>query len=130
MPAASHHGGVGERQVRTIRKILQAMLIEQHLKGARNEEQLTSTLLCEVENTINSRPLTVTSDDPQDLNPITPNHLLQLRTPENYPPGKFIKQRPICASQLDEDKFSSWQMCFGNVGQKSIFLHYNKGRNG
>jgi hypothetical protein len=35
IPAASHHGGVWERQIRTVRKILQAMLTEQHLKVAR-----------------------------------------------------------------------------------------------
>ena len=91
VPAASHHGGVWERQVRTIRKILQALLSEQHLKGARNEEQL-HTLFCEVENTVNSRPLTLTSDDPDDLSPITPNHLLHLKTPEDHPPGKFVEQ--------------------------------------
>ncbi|XP_072050041.1 uncharacterized protein [Amphiura filiformis] len=91
IPAASHHGGVWERQIRTVRKILQAMLTEQHLKGARNEEQLY-TLLCEVETTINSRPLTLASDDPKDLDVITPNHLLQLKSPESFPPGKFVEQ--------------------------------------
>jgi hypothetical protein len=87
-PAASHQGGVWERQIRTIRKILQAMLEEQHLKVAKSEEQL-HTLMCEVEATINGRPLTRTSEDPQDLDVLTPNHLLQLRATEYLPPGKF-----------------------------------------
>ena len=91
IPAASHHGGVWERQVRTVRKILQAMLTEQHLKSASNEEQLY-TLFCEVESTINSRPLTTVSEDPNDLAVITPNHLLHLKSPESFPPGKFVKQ--------------------------------------
>jgi hypothetical protein len=91
IPAASHHGGVWERQIRTVRKILQALLAEQHLKVTRNEEEL-HTLLCEVEATVNSRPLTKVSYDTEDLDVITPNHLLQLKTPENFPPGKFIEQ--------------------------------------
>ncbi len=90
-PAASHHGGVWERQIRTIRKILQAMLEEQHLKVAKTEEQL-HTLMCEIEATINARPLTRASEDPQDLDVLTPNHLLQLRAPEYLPPGKFDKK--------------------------------------
>ncbi len=90
-PTASHHGGVWERQIRTIRKILQSLLCEQHLKVARSEEQL-HTLLCEVEYTVNNRPLTKSSPDTEDLDVITPNHLLQLKTPENLPPGKFIQE--------------------------------------
>ena len=74
-----------------MRKILQALLAEQHVRVARSEEQL-KTLLCEVEATVNSRRLTKVSDDTDDLNVITPNHLLQLKTPESLPPGKFIQQ--------------------------------------
>jgi hypothetical protein len=87
-PGASHHGGIWERQIRTVRKLLQAVLEEQHVKVAKCEEQL-HTLMCEIEMTINSRPLTRSSDDPQDLEVLTPNYLLQLRAPEMLPPGKF-----------------------------------------
>jgi hypothetical protein len=54
------------------------------------------TLLCIVENIINSRPLTFVSDDPKDLNPISPNHLLQLRSGPTFPPGFFVKQDQYC----------------------------------
>ena len=77
-PAASHHGGVWERLIRSVRQILQSTLREQHVKVARSEEQL-QTLMCEVENTLNSRPLTKVSEDPRDLDVITPNDLLQPR---------------------------------------------------
>ena len=87
-PAASHHGGVWERMIRTVRKILHAMLSEQHLKVARTDEELY-TLMCEVEATINSRPLTRMSEDPRDYEVLTPNHLLQLRNPDYIPPGVF-----------------------------------------
>ena len=91
VPAASHHGGVWERQIRTVKKILQAILTEQHIKVTTSDEQLY-TLLCEVESTINSRPLTKASDDPTDLDVLTPNHLLHMKTPENLPPGTFVEK--------------------------------------
>ena len=90
-PASSHHGGVWERIIRSVRRILQSILREQHVKVARSEEQL-QTLMCEVENTLNSRPLTKVSNDPSDLNVITPNDLLQPRNQEQYPTGKFTEE--------------------------------------
>ncbi|XP_072022724.1 uncharacterized protein [Amphiura filiformis] len=87
-PGASHFGGLWERQIRTIRKILQSILTEQHLKTCQSEEQL-HTLMCEVEATINSRPLIKTSDDPKDLSVITPNDLLLLQPTASMPPGVF-----------------------------------------
>ena len=73
-PQASHFGGVWERQIRTIRKVLNGVMKEQML----TDESL-NTLMCEVEAVINSRPLTNISDDCSDPNPLTPNHLLTMR---------------------------------------------------
>jgi hypothetical protein len=87
-PAASHHGGVWERQIRTVRRILCAILAEQHMRTSRTDEQL-HTLMCEVEATVNSRPLTRASDNPDDLDVITPQHLLLLQPTAAFPPGKF-----------------------------------------
>ena len=85
-PASSHFGGVWERCIRTVRKVLNALLKEQVL----NDEGLT-TLMCEVEWIINGRPITKLSDDPRDLSPLTPNHLLLLRSGPVVPPGSFAK---------------------------------------
>ncbi|XP_073237647.1 uncharacterized protein [Porites lutea] len=85
-PAASHHGGVWERLIRSTRKILEALTKEQVL-----DDECLQTLLCEAESIINGRPLTKVSDDPNDLEPLTPNHLLLLRQNESLPPGLFEK---------------------------------------
>ena len=37
------------------------------------DDETLTTLFCEAENILNSRPLTVTSNDPNDLLPLTPN---------------------------------------------------------
>ena len=73
-PHASHFGGVWERQIRTIRKILNSLLTQQSFS-----DETLQTLLCEVEAIINNRPLTPVSADVRDELPLTPNHLLLLR---------------------------------------------------
>ena len=47
-----------------------------------------STLMCIVESIVNNRPITSVSSDPNDLEPLTPSHLLTLRSTENLP-GQF-----------------------------------------
>ena len=43
------------------------------------DDERLSTIFCEVESILNSRPLVPLSSDPSDLEPLTPNHLLLLR---------------------------------------------------
>ncbi|XP_046558819.1 uncharacterized protein LOC124267876 [Haliotis rubra] len=74
-PTASHMGGVWERQIRTVRKVLNGLLCRE--KGLSDE--CLHTLFCEVEAIINSRPLTDVSDNVRDAEALTPNHLLLLR---------------------------------------------------
>ena len=82
-PYASAHGGVWERQIRTVRKVLAGLCTEQIM----TEESLP-TFLCLAENIINNRPITTVSMDPSDLEPLTPNHLLLGRA-DDMPPGAF-----------------------------------------
>jgi hypothetical protein len=86
-PAASHQGGVWERCIRTVRKVLKGLFKQQVL----DDEGLT-TLMCEAESIVNSRPLTKVSDDPNDAEALTPNHLLLLRSGPSFPPGIFTKE--------------------------------------
>lgn len=83
-PTASHHGGAWERLIRSIRKVLNSTTREQIL-----DEEGLHTVLCEAESIINSRPITRASSDPNDLEALTPNHLLLLKTTPSLPPGLF-----------------------------------------
>lgn len=73
-PYASHMGGVWERQIRTVRKVLAGLTSEQVLDG----EQL-ETLMVKCEGIVNGRPITPVSEDASDLEALTPNHLLLMR---------------------------------------------------
>ena len=72
-PAASRMGGVRERQIRSVRSILSALMREY---GHVLDDESLKTLMAEVECIINSRLPTVPSSDPGDLDPLTPSHLL------------------------------------------------------
>ena len=74
-PFASHHGGCFERLIRTVRKVLCAVLNP----NVRLTDDVLQTALTEAEGIVNSRPLVAASSDPEDCDPITPNHLLLLR---------------------------------------------------
>ena len=70
-PAAPHFGGVWERLVRSCKKATYAVL------GNRSvTEDVLSTTMCFVEQTMNARPLTLVSSDANDLEALTPNHFL------------------------------------------------------
>lgn len=83
-PAGSHHGGVWERMIRIVRKILSSILRQQTL-----DDDGLHTVFCEAEAILNDRPLTKLSDDPNDLESLTPNHLLLLKGKPALPPGLF-----------------------------------------
>ncbi|XP_064479096.1 uncharacterized protein LOC135392310 [Ornithodoros turicata] len=68
---AAWWGGFWERLVRSVKDALRKTLGRSSLTF----EQLT-TILTEIEATINSRPLTYLSDDPRDLSPLCPSHFL------------------------------------------------------
>ena len=73
-PHAPHMGGVWERLIRSVKTILQTLVGDRLLT---DEELLT--FLSEAEKVMNDRPLTRMGPDPDDLTPLTPNHLLLLR---------------------------------------------------
>nr|AAQ09229.1 polyprotein [Antheraea mylitta] len=70
-PGAPNMGGAWERMVRTVKTALSAILNERS-----PPEEVLHTLLTEVEHTVNSRPLTHLSVNPEDEESLTPNHFL------------------------------------------------------
>ena len=69
--AAPHFGGVWERLVRSCKKALYAVLGNRLVT-----EEVLSTTMCVVEQTLNARPLTPVSSDVNDLEALTSNHFL------------------------------------------------------
>ena len=51
-------------------------------------DEILMTSFCEIENLINSRPITKCNEDINDPAPLTPNHLLILRSNESFPMEK------------------------------------------
>ena len=93
-PTASHMGGVWERQIRSVRAILQSLL--KTYGHVLNDESLR-TLLLEAEAIVNSRPLTVENiNDPTCL-PLSPCQLLTMKSKVILPPpGVFEKEDLYC----------------------------------
>ena len=83
-PHAPHMGGAWERMIGIVKKVLPAML-----KDCRLTDEVLRTVFAEVECIVNSRPLTKLSDDVNDMSPLTPNHLLMLRSGPTPVPGIF-----------------------------------------
>lgn len=83
-PYGPHHGGIWERLIRIIKKILYSITREQIL-----DDESLQTALCEVEAIMTDRPTTVLSQDVKDPEPLTPNHLLQMKRMPTLPPGLF-----------------------------------------
>ena len=88
VPEASHMGGAWERQIRTVRNVL-ASLLAQH--AAQLDDETLRTFMVEAEAIVNCRPLTVdTINSPQMPEPLTPSHLLTMKSKVILPPpGEF-----------------------------------------
>lgn len=83
-PVSPHWGGAWERLIRSVKVSLKVILRERAPK-----DETLATLLTEVENIINSRPLTHVSVDPSSMEALTPNHFL-LGSSSNLPQiGEF-----------------------------------------
>jgi hypothetical protein len=96
-PASPHHGGLWEAGVKRMKFHLRRVVGTRHLT---TEE--FSTLLCQVEAILNSRPLSPMSNNPNDLHVLTAGH--------------FIIGRPLVAlphpdlGHLPDNRMSRWQL--------------------
>jgi len=110
-PYASHMGGVWERLIRTVKRVLLGLLVENI--STRMTDEMFQTLMCEVESIVNGRPLTKVSDDVKDCSALTPNHLLILRGYVPFPPGRFdeselFRRKWRCVQHLANQFWSRW----------------------
>ncbi|KAI3351065.1 hypothetical protein L3Q82_005632 [Scortum barcoo] len=113
-PYSSHVGGVWERQIRTVRGILRSTLA---LSPSRLNDASLRAFFYEAMAIVNGRPLTVDNlSDPHSLEPLTPNHLLTLKSSKVLPPpGVFVredmygKKRWRHVQYLAEQFWSRWR---------------------
>ena len=80
-----------------VRKVMEALLKEQVL-----DDEGLNTLMCKVECINNGRPITKVSDNPRDLNILTPSHLLLLRAGTAIPPGVFSREDNYTCRRLHQ----------------------------
>ena len=85
-PNAPHMGGIWERIVGVIKRVLSSLLMGDH---ARLTDEILDCVFCEVEAIVNSRPITKVSDSCNDPSALTPNHLLLMKDGPVLPPGVF-----------------------------------------
>lgn len=114
VPDASHMGGVWERQIRTVRSVMNCVLSK---SAGRLDDASLRTIFYEAMSIINSRPLTTDNiTDPKGEEPLTPNHLLTMKTSVPLPPpGEFVaedlyaKKRWRRVQYLAEQFWSRWK---------------------
>eukprot|EP00794_Sanderia_malayensis_P002086 gene2086-biopygen1869 len=115
-------GGVWEHLIRTIRRVLSALVRNQTL-----DDEGLHTFMCEAEAVINARPLTKVSDDPQDLNALTPNHLLLLRSNATFSPGLFGKHDVYAHRRWKQIQYmvnQSWKRWVKEFSLSSSLIRY------
>lgn len=91
IPVASPHiGGLWEAGVK---------FVKNHMKRVLDDTKLTyeefSTVLCQIESCLNSRPLYVTSNDPGDISALTPGHFLITRPILAPPEPAILDANPV-----------------------------------
>ena len=89
-PESSHMGGCFERHIRTVRSILNQILFEH---SHRLDTASLRTYMYDVMALVNSRPLGATQLNDSRLDPLTPNHLIMMKSNCTTPaPGSFAKE--------------------------------------
>ena len=88
-PQASHFAGAWERQIGTIRRVLDVMFAE--LASAELTHELLVTLMAEVTAIVNARPIALVPTDVDEPQPLSPSMLLTMKTrPAGTSPGVFV----------------------------------------
>jgi hypothetical protein len=83
-PLSPHQGGIYESLIKQVKRAIHVAIGQQTLSW--NE---MATVFAEIESLVNSRPLSLTPDNPNDLQPLTPNHFMLGRATNDLPQGPF-----------------------------------------
>lgn len=94
-PGAPHFGGLWEAAVKSVKYHITRVVGQSRL----TYEELT-TLLAQVEACVNSRPLTPLTNDPDDLEALTPGHFLIGRALASPPQPDLSEANPISRWRL------------------------------
>ena len=123
-PHASYQGGVWERIIRTIRKILVALLSG----DSPLSDDALETLFCETENIVNSRQITKVSYDVHGGAALTPELICSWSEEIRHCHGVSF-HGPI-SIRNNSGMFSLWKISSGNAGFVNIFRNCNLDKNG
>jgi hypothetical protein len=102
-------GGIWQRMVQSVKKVLYAVLKEQAPKY-----EVLLTLMAEAEHIVNSRPITFVSSDGADPEALTPNHFLIGTSSGLQSPGQFVeadlclRQRWRTSQKLTDNFWRRW----------------------
>ena len=90
-PNGSHFGGVWERPIGMIRRILDSMFLQ--LGKHQLTHHVLITFMAEACAIVNARTITVVSPDGDEPQALTPNMLLTMKSePSLAPPGDFVRE--------------------------------------
>ena len=93
-PLASHFGGAWERLIRSVRKVCGSLTHQVTFT-----DEALNTFFVEIENIINSRPLTPVSFVESADRPLTPNDLLMISPTCGLPPVKSVESDSLHANR-------------------------------
>lgn len=117
VPARPHQGGLWEAAIKAIKRCIANVVGERWLTV---EEW--NTLLTQVEACLNSRPLTPLTDDPNDLQPLTPATFITGRQLLALPDEDVIVERPASVrnrmkliQQFQKHIWKRWQREYVNT---------------
>ena len=92
-PEASHQGGAWERPIRSVRAAMEGLM---QVCPGRLDDSSFRTLLYESMSIVNSRPLGVVHLENDNIEPLTPNHILTMKSSIPLPPPGSFEKADMC----------------------------------
>ena len=107
-PSASHRGGIWERLIRSVRKILNSVAGRQRM-----DEEVLWTYLTQAERIINDRPLLAVREEMGEPTPIRVSDLLQPKSSSfvaiNLPLSQLVERRWRVVNNLTAEFWRKWK---------------------